>query len=71
VRNIVLRSAAEDDLIEIYRYIAQRSDNAETAIGYIRRIRTWWYSVLNFPESGRRRDDLLPGIEFWVSSAAW
>jgi len=49
-------------MIEIYRYIAESSGSPETAIGYIRRIRAWWETVLNFPESGRQRDDLRLGV---------
>jgi toxin ParE1/3/4 len=62
VPNLVLRPAAETDLADLYRYIAEQSGSTERAISYIRRVREWCESLLPFPESGRRRDDLRPGI---------
>jgi toxin ParE1/3/4 len=62
VPDIVLRPAAEADLTEIYHYIAERSGAPTIAIDYIRRLRAWWENALVFPESGRRRDDLRPGV---------
>jgi len=62
VRKLLLRPTAEADLEDIYRYIAERSGNPDTAIGYVRRIREWCEHLLTFPNAGRARDDLRPGV---------
>lgn len=62
VRKLLLRPTAEADLEEIYHYIAERSGSPDTAIGYIRRIREWCEHLLTFPNAGRARDDLRPGV---------
>jgi toxin ParE1/3/4 len=62
VRNLLLRPAAEDDLAKLYRYIAEQSGSLERAIGYIRRIRAACEKLKTFPEVGRSRDDLRPGV---------
>lgn len=59
---LVLRPAAEDDLAELYQFIAERSGSLDTAIGYVRRIRARCGDLLTFPQSGRSRDDLRPGL---------
>jgi len=61
-RKLVLRPLAEDDLIAIYRYIFEQSGSSGRALGYIRRIRARCEDLRNFPEAGRARDDLRPGI---------
>jgi toxin ParE1/3/4 len=48
VRSLLLRPAAEDDLTEVYRYI--------------RRVRAACEKLKTFPEVGRSRDDLRPGV---------
>jgi toxin ParE1/3/4 len=58
---VVFRRRAENRLAELYDYIASRS-SPETAIGYIRRIRDGCMALAAFPERGRRRDDILPGL---------
>lgn len=60
-RQLVLRPAAERDLRQIYDYIAEAS-GSDTAIRYIRRLRTSLDRLLTLPEVGRRRDDLRPGL---------
>jgi plasmid stabilization system protein ParE len=62
VRKLLLRPAAEADLNELYRYIAERSGSNERAIDYVRRIREWCEHLLTFPQAGRARDDLRPGL---------
>lgn len=62
VRNLLLRPTAEADLIDLYRYIAEQSGGHERAIGYVRRIRATCEKLKTFPEIGRQRDDLRPGI---------
>jgi plasmid stabilization system protein ParE len=61
-RNLLFRPAAEHDLEEIYRYISEQSGSPERAIAYVRRIREWCEHLRLFPESGRARDDLRPGV---------
>jgi toxin ParE1/3/4 len=61
VRKLLLRPAAEADLDDIYRYIAEQSGSPERAIRYVRRVREWCDHLLIFPEAGRARDDLRPG----------
>lgn len=58
---LLLRLAAEADLTDIYRYIAENS-GAGRAIGYIRRIRKFSDQLPVFPEAGRARDDLRLGV---------
>jgi toxin ParE1/3/4 len=58
---VVFRDHAVADLKALYDYIA--SDNSpEIAIGYIRRIQEACMRLETFPERGRRRDDLQPGL---------
>lgn len=61
MRNLLLRPAAETDLTDLYRYIAEQSGSHDRAIGYIRRIRAAFEKLKAFPEIGRPRDDLRPG----------
>jgi toxin ParE1/3/4 len=61
-RKVVLRPAAEDDLIDLYHAIAERSGYPEWAIGYIRRIRAYCDTLAAFPERGQQRDDLRQGV---------
>jgi toxin ParE1/3/4 len=61
-RKVVLRPSAEADLTDLYHSIAERSGYPERAIAYIRRIRTYCETLASFPERGRRRDDLRPGL---------
>ena len=62
VAKLVPRPAAEADLTDLYHDIAEQSGSDEAAIGYVRRIRNWCDNLLTFPESGRARDDLRPGL---------
>ena len=59
--DLILRPAAETDLEEIYNYISERAGTG-TAIRYVRRIRDWCGQLLVFPEAGRTRNDLRPGV---------
>ena len=62
VVSLLLRPAAEADLDDIYRYIAEQSGSPETAISYVRRVREWCEHLRIFPLAGRSRDDLRPGV---------
>ncbi len=61
MRNLFYRPEARADLAKLYDYIAEQSGH-ERAIGYIRRIQASCEKLKTFPESGRRRDELRPGV---------
>ena len=63
-RKVILRPAAETDLTELYHSITERSGHPARAMEYIRRIRAYCETLAAFPERGRRRDDLRPGL--WI-----
>jgi toxin ParE1/3/4 len=58
---VVFRDEAVADLTALYDYIAH-NNSPEIAIRYIRRIEEACMRLATFPESGRRRDDILPGL---------
>jgi toxin ParE1/3/4 len=58
---VVFSRRADQRLTELYDYIADNS-SPEIAIGYIRRLREACLALAQFPERGRRRDDILPGL---------
>lgn len=58
---VVFSPEARDDLLQLYLFIAERSGEAR-ALAYSERIEAWCRSLATFPERGRRRDDLLPGL---------
>ena len=60
-RVVVLEWEAQEDLIELYEYIAGRSGE-RVAAGYVERIHAWCDSLETFPERGSHRDDLSPGL---------
>ena len=60
-RRIEFSPEALGDLIDLYDYIALH-DGAERAIGYIDRIEVFCRSLSLFPDRGRRRYDLRPGL---------
>lgn len=55
------RPEAEADLIGLYDYIATEA-GLDVAGSYIDRIETACLSLADFPERGRRRDDIRPGL---------
>jgi toxin ParE1/3/4 len=61
VHKVVFRDDAVADLTALYDYIAN-NNSPEIAIGYIRRIQEACMRLASFPERGRRRDDILPGL---------
>jgi toxin ParE1/3/4 len=58
---VVFSPEARDDLLQLYRYIAEHS-GAERAIGYIERIEAFCQGFSTFPERGACRDDLFSGL---------
>jgi toxin ParE1/3/4 len=60
-REVIYSPEANDDLIELYDYIADRgAPNA--ALAYIERVDARCASLAAFPEQGIRRDDIQPGL---------
>ena len=57
---VLIRPAAEADLQSLYEYIAQ--DSPQSAIEFVRRIRSHCTQLGEFAERGTRRDDLEAGI---------
>jgi toxin ParE1/3/4 len=60
-RSVLFRPGAEDDLLTLYRYIAD-SSGAARADAYVTRIEQACMALAPFPERGTRRDDLAPGL---------
>ncbi len=61
--SVRFRPAAERDLRKLYAYIRGASGSPNVAIGYIRRIRAFCDGLSFFPERGRKRDDIRPGLQ--------
>jgi toxin ParE1/3/4 len=60
-RTVTFRPAAEEDLNDLYDYIASKS-NGVVAFSYIQRIENACFRLGEFPERGSRRDDLYQGV---------
>jgi toxin ParE1/3/4 len=58
---VVFAPEARDDLLQLYDYIAARSGPAR-ARAYTERILSYCLGFETFPQRGRRRDDLRPGL---------
>jgi toxin ParE1/3/4 len=58
---VSFRPQAEADLFGLYRYIAEQAGH-EIAAGYIDRIEAACLALETFPERGKRRDDIRPGV---------
>ena len=58
---VVFTSEAQDQLIELYRYIASKFSE-ETATRYVAKLIDHCEKLGTFPERGIRRDDLHPGL---------
>ena len=63
-RKVILRPTAETDLTALYHSMTERSGYSARAMEYIRRMRAYCETLAAFPERGRRRDDLRPGL--WI-----
>jgi len=61
---VEFRPLAEEDLTELYLYIAEQSGYPDRAIGYVRRIRDYYDTLAEFPKRGTQRNDLRRGL--WV-----
>lgn len=58
---VQFRPQAEEDLFQIYRYIAERA-GIDAAASYTDRIMTTCLALQNAPLRGTLRNDLRPGI---------
>jgi toxin ParE1/3/4 len=58
---VSFRPHARRDLIELYNFIADEAGE-EVAAAYIGRIEAACLALQTFPERGRRRDDIRPGL---------
>jgi toxin ParE1/3/4 len=60
-REVVFSPEAEDDLLQIYNFVADRA-SPDRAYGYVERIQSYCLGFATFPERGTRRDDLRQGL---------
>ena len=58
---VVFAPEAEEQLAELYRYIATAA-TPETALSYTEGVISYCESLERFPHRGNRRDDILPGL---------
>jgi toxin ParE1/3/4 len=61
-RRIIVRARAQKDLINLYDHISLSNGGPQSAITFIRRIRSVVENLADSPERGRLRDDLQPGL---------
>ena len=60
-RTVAFSPEAQNDLFELYDYIAGRgAPNA--AMDYIARLEVRCMGLADFPEQGQQRDDIRPGL---------
>ncbi len=57
---LIISKEAESDLEEIWSYIAE--DSPRRADNFIDQIHAKCHLILNMPEVGVKRDEILPGI---------
>jgi toxin ParE1/3/4 len=58
---VLFSEEAEQDLFDLYDYIADR-DGETRALTYVERIEGWCASLCTLPRRGTRRDDIRPGL---------
>lgn len=61
LRRVVFAPEAEDDLLELYRYISLHAESA-TAARYVEAVIRHCERLVQFPNRGARRDDIRPGL---------
>lgn len=59
---LIVTPAADDDLTDIWLYIADENKNEAAADNVIRRINKTFDSLRGMPMMGKARDELHPGI---------
>jgi toxin ParE1/3/4 len=60
--DVVFRPQAEEDLTELYRYIATESSDADIAYAFTLKLRDACLSLSTFPERGPLREDVQKGL---------
>ena len=63
--NLLLSRCAKEDLLEIWEYIAVHDEMA--ADRYVDNLRHRAMELLDYPELGRARDEIQPGIRSLLS----
>jgi toxin ParE1/3/4 len=58
---VVFAPEAENDLLQLYLYIAEHSGDVR-ALAYVERQERYCQGFADFPERGTSRDDLFPGL---------
>ena len=61
-KRLVFRPEAENDLVDLYRYIAQASGSIETAFRFTERLRAACFNPEDFSERGAPRNDTKEGL---------
>jgi toxin ParE1/3/4 len=61
VHRVVFAPEANDQLIELYRYLAERGSVA-VATSFTDAIVDWCERLAHFPRRGTKRDDIRPGL---------
>jgi toxin ParE1/3/4 len=62
---IIRTARADEDLIDIWTYIAEESPNAADRV--LDAIEARWLQLARHPYSGMARDDIAPGIRHLVA----
>ncbi len=58
---VLFTPEARDDLRDLYLFIAERA-GGDRALAYVERIEAYCREFAEFPDRGRQRDDLFPGL---------
>ncbi|MDB5552004.1 MAG: plasmid stabilization protein [Rhizobium sp.] len=69
IYKVYLLPEAEDDLLQLYHYVARQSSHV-VAQGYVDRIQTYLNGSSQFPERGTVRNELRKVLGSWASNAA-
>lgn len=62
-RRLLITPVAEQDLAEIWAYIAE--DSPEAATGFVRKLESKFGPLLRHPGMGASRDQLQSGLRAW------
>lgn len=63
-RKLIFRPLAEADLVDLDSYIAQESP--ERARAFVLDVQTRLSALAEFPDVGRARDDIAPGLRVFA-----
>jgi len=68
--SVVFTPEAEEQLVDLYRYIAA-AGSPEAAARYTDSIVTFCEELAAFPYQGRARDDIRPGFDSSATGDEW